>query len=78
LRRYEHDHPGSLIHVDVTKVANIPDSGGHKFPSRAQSTRNARQTAHRAGDRGDRAKNWRPRIGIAFIHTVIDGPSRMA
>lgn len=27
LRRYEHDHPGSLIHVDVTKFGNIPDGG---------------------------------------------------
>jgi hypothetical protein len=78
LRRYEHDHPGSLIHVDATKFANIPAGGGHKFLSRAQSTRNARQTAHRTGDRGDRAKNWRPRIEIAFIHNVIDDHSRMA
>ena len=29
LRRYEHDHPGSLIHVDITKFGNIPDGGGH-------------------------------------------------
>lgn len=78
LRRYEHPHPGSLIHVDVTKFANIPDGGGHKFLSRAQSKHNACQTAHRTGERGDRAKNWRPRIGIAFIHTVIDDHSRMA
>ena len=28
LRRYEHPHPGSLIHVDVTKFGNIPDGGG--------------------------------------------------
>ena len=28
LRRYEHTHPGSLIHVDVTKFGNIPDGGG--------------------------------------------------
>lgn len=28
LRRYEHDHPGALIHVDVTKFGNIPDGGG--------------------------------------------------
>lgn len=45
LRRYEHDHPGSLIHVDVTKFANIPDGGGHKFLSRQQSKANARATA---------------------------------
>jgi hypothetical protein len=25
IRRYEHDHPGSLLHVDVTKFGNIPD-----------------------------------------------------
>ncbi|MGZ4476684.1 MAG: helix-turn-helix domain-containing protein, partial [Nocardioides sp.] len=34
IRRYEHPHPGSLIHVDVTKFGNIPDGGGHKFLSR--------------------------------------------
>ena len=25
IRRYEHPHPGSLIHVDVTKFGRIPD-----------------------------------------------------
>src|SRR5258708_17378348 len=34
LRRYEHAYPGSLIHVDFTKFANIPDCGGHKFVRR--------------------------------------------
>lgn len=28
IRRYEHDHPVSMIHVDVTKFGNIPDGGG--------------------------------------------------
>ncbi|GEL99883.1 hypothetical protein CTE05_34300 [Cellulomonas terrae] len=50
LRRYEHDHPGSLNHVDVTKFANIPDGGGHKFLSRQQSKSNSRATAHRTGE----------------------------
>ena len=31
LHRYEHQHPASLIHVDVTKFGNIPDGGGHRF-----------------------------------------------
>lgn len=44
IRRYEHDHPGSLIHVDVTKFGNIPDGGGNKFLSRQQSKINARTT----------------------------------
>ncbi|MFC7500407.1 IS481 family transposase, partial [Nocardioides sp. CPCC 206347] len=75
LRRYEHDHPGSLIHVDVTKFANIPDGGGHKFLSRQQGRANAIATAHRTGQRG---KESRPAIGTAFVHTVIDDHSRVA
>ena len=31
IRRYEHPHPGSLIHVDVTKFGNIPDGGGWRY-----------------------------------------------
>jgi transposase InsO family protein len=78
LRRYEHAHPGALIHVDVTKFANIPDGGGHKFLSRQQSKRNAITTGHRTGERGNPATHYRPRIGTAFVHTVIDDHSRMA
>lgn len=78
LRRYEHAHPGALIHVDVTKFANIPDGGGHKFVSRQQGKRNAITTGHRTGERGGQAGGYRPRIGIAFVHTVIDDHSRMA
>jgi transposase InsO family protein len=75
LRRYEHPHPGSLIHVDVTKFGNIPDGGGHKFLSRQQSRANAVTTARRTGQRG---KDYRPKIGTAFVHTVIDDHSRVA
>jgi transposase-like protein len=78
LRRYEHAYPGALIHVDVTKFANIPDGGGHKFVSRPQSKRNAIQTGHRTGKRGDPENNYRPKIGTAFVHTVIDDHSRTA
>ena len=75
LRRYEHDHPGSLIHVDVTKISNIPDGGGHRFLTRQQSKLNSRATARRTGQRGHR---YRPLIGTAYIHTVIDDHSRVA
>jgi transposase InsO family protein len=75
LRRYEHPHPGSLIHVDVTKFGNIPDGGGHKFLSRQQSRANGIATAQRTGQRG---KHYRPLIGTAFVHTVIDDHSRIA
>ncbi|WP_139170288.1 IS481 family transposase [Mycolicibacterium fluoranthenivorans] len=78
IRRYEHAYPGSLIHVDVTKFANIPDGGGHKFVGRQRGGRNAIQTANRTGERGDSSHGYRPRIGIAFLHTVIDDHSRVA
>ena len=75
IRRYEHPHPGSLIHVDVTKFGNIPDGGGHKFLSRQQSKANAHAQARRTGERGH---HYRPLIGTAFLHTVIDDHSRVA
>jgi transposase InsO family protein len=73
IRRYEHDHPGSLIHVDVTKFGNIPDGGGHRFVGRQQGGRNQRATPGLP-----RGADYRPRTGIAFLHTVIDDHSRVA
>ncbi|MBB1025842.1 MULTISPECIES: IS481 family transposase [unclassified Dietzia] len=75
LRRYEHPRPGSLLHVDVTKFGNIPDGGGHRFVGRAQGQLNGRATARRTGERGHQS---RPRIGTAYVHTVIDDHSRVA
>ncbi|UDY22335.1 IS481 family transposase [Nocardioides sp. Kera G14] len=75
LRRYEHPHPGSLIHVDVTKFGNIPDGGGHRYVGRQQGLKNKEATAKRTGLRGD---DYRPLAGTAFVHTVIDDHSRMA
>jgi transposase InsO family protein len=75
IRRYEHPYPGSMLHVDVTKFGNIPDGGGHRFLSRVQSRNNAEATARRTGERG---KRYRPLIGTAFVHTVVDDNSRVA
>ena len=49
LRRYEHDHPGSLIHVDVTKFGNIPDGGGWRYVGKQQGDKNKSTTALRTG-----------------------------
>jgi transposase InsO family protein len=35
IRRYERARPGELIHIDVKKLGNIPDGGGHKTIGRA-------------------------------------------
>lgn len=44
VRRYEHDHPGDVIHVDVTKFGNIPDGGGWRFVGRRQGGRHRAAT----------------------------------
>ncbi len=73
VRRYEHPHPGSLVHVDVKKIGNIPDGGGWRYVGRRQGQKNRAATP-------DKPKNkWHsPKLGYAFVHTVIDDYSRVA
>lgn len=75
IRRYEHDHPGSLIHVDVTKFGRIPDGGGHRYVGRQQGLKNR---AARSDREGTRDAHHQPRLGIGYLHTVIDDHSRVA
>ncbi|SEK74257.1 IS481 family transposase [Rhodococcus maanshanensis] len=39
-RRYEHDKPGDLVHVDIKKLGRIPDGGGHRRIGRQIGRRN--------------------------------------
>jgi len=74
VRRYEHERPGAMLHVDVKKLGNIPDGGGWRFVGRFQGDRNrARSDPDRR-----RGKNRGPLLGHAFVHTVIDDHSRVA
>jgi transposase InsO family protein len=73
VRRYEHDRPGELIHVDVTKFGNIPDGGGHRYVGRQQGARNKLATADLP-----RGRDYKPRTGTAYLHTAIDDHSRVA
>ena len=73
VRRYEHRYPGSLLHVDVKKLGNVPDGGGWRYVGRAQGRRNRAATPGTA-----RNKYWHPKMGTAFVHTVIDDHSRVA
>ena len=74
IRRYEHDTPGALLHVDVKKLGNIPDGGGWRYVGRGQGDRQPRRATHRQAHRSD----YEPEIGTAFVHTVIDDHSRVA
>jgi len=75
IRRYEHQRPGALLHVDVKKLGNIPDGGGWRHLGRAQGEKHRSATAARTGSRD---KYHGPKIGTAFVHTVIDDHSRVA
>ena len=73
IRRYEHPHPGDLLHVDVKKLGNIPDGGGWRFVGRVQGRR------HRAATPGKpRNTHHNPKMGTAYVHTVLDDHSRVA
>ena len=74
-RRYEHETPGALIHVDVKKLGNIPDGGGWRYVGRFHGERNRAITAKRTGKRGIAGDMV---TGTAFVHTVIDDHSRVA
>jgi len=61
--RYEHDHPGSLIHMDVKKVGRIHSGGGWKAHGRQMGSTGAKKRA---------------RIGFDYVHSVVDDHSRLA
>ena len=73
VRRYEHDSPGAMIHVDVKKLGNVPEGGGWRYVGRRQGNQNRAATPGKA-----RNKHRGPLIGTAFVHTVIDDHSRIA
>ena len=75
IRRYEHEKPGDLIHVDVKKLGKVPDGGGWRYVGKQQGDKNRAATAARTGSR---SKNHDPRIGTCYLHTVIDDQSRVA
>ena len=72
IRRYERDRPGAMVHVDVKKVGNIPDGGGWRYVGHKQGDRNRAATPSKP-----RSRHYHPKMGHAFIHSVIDDYSRV-
>ena len=73
IRRYEHEKPGDLIHVDVKKLGRVPDGGGWRYVGRQQGLRNRATTP-------DKPRNQYRGVlmGTCYLHTVIDDHSRVA
>ena len=76
IRRYEHEKPGDLIHVDVKKLGRVPDGGGWRYVGRQQGGKNRSATARRTG--APKSKYRQPLVGTCYLHTVIDDHSRVA
>jgi transposase InsO family protein len=64
IRRIEMTRPGELVHVDIKKLGRIPKGGGWWAHGRA-----ARPRTH---------STRKARIGYAFVHSAVDGYTRLA
>jgi transposase len=71
--------PGHMVHLDVKKVGRIPDGGGWRAHGRGSP---ADRAAGNAKDRAARAarRTGAPstRGGYVYLHSAIDGYSRLA
>ncbi len=60
--------PGHMVHVDVKKVGRIPDGGGWRSHGRGSPHAKAVDRVKAAGARG----------GYVYLHSAVDGFSRLA
>ena len=66
-RRIVARRPGHMVHIDIKKVGHIPDGGGWRVHGKGSAQ-------HKAS----RAANRRARPGYVFLHSAVDGFSRLA
>lgn len=62
-------YPGHMIHLDVKKVGRIPHGGGWRVHGRGSDADRAR----RGGP-----KNRGTKVGYTYLHSAVDGFSRLA
>lgn len=62
------ERPGHMVHVDVKKVGRIPDGGGRRVHGRDSPEERAVERTKRRGTRR----------GYAYLHSAIDGHTRLA
>lgn len=74
IRRIQTSQCGDLVHVDVKKLGKIPAGGGWRMLGRTQGNHNS----HADKSSGQRSKHRHPLRGHHFLHTAIDGHSRLA
>lgn len=60
--------PGHMIHIDVKKVGRIPDGGGWRVHGRGSDQAKSAERSKRKTKRG----------GYVYLHSAVDGYSRLA
>lgn len=60
--RYQRERPGELVHIDVKRLARIPDGGGHRL----------------LGRQAGRANQLRAGRHLDFLHACVDDRTRLA
>jgi hypothetical protein len=74
VRRMEPACCGDLVHIDVKKLGKIPSGGGWRMLGRTAGERNSQADK----SSGLTNKRRQPLRGYHFLHTAIDGHSRLA
>ncbi|MFI6448027.1 IS481 family transposase [Kitasatospora sp. NPDC050543] len=67
-RKIHARRPGHMAHVDVKKVGRIPDGGGWRAHGRGSDQAKA----------ADRAKARGAKAGYVYLHSAVDGHTRLA
>lgn len=61
--RYQREHPGELVHIDVKKLGRIPEGGGWRLRGHNQETGHQKRL---------------PRRGHDYLHVAVDDATRVA
>ena len=67
-RRYEHERPGELVHIDIKKLGRIERGAGHRVTGRKHYTRTFT----------DRDGKRRRTAGWEYVHVAVDDCTRLA
>lgn len=67
-RKINARRPGRMVHIDVKKVGRIPDGGGWRVHGRGSDQAKEAERLKRKSKRG----------GYVYLHSAIDGYSRLA
>lgn len=66
--RYEHEHVGDLVHVDVKKLGRIPTGGGWRMHGvGTDGARSSKRTGQGTG-----------KVGYTYLHSTLEDHSRLA